>query len=309
MCGSEPRYLQLSRRELSSRAEEALELLADCRLCPRDCGVDRLADRWSACKTGRYAEVSSAFPHHGEEDCLRGTCGSGTIFFAHCNLRCVFCQNWEISQGQKPASGRGLRPDRLARLMLELQAQGCHNVNFVTPEHVVPQILEALVRAVEGGLRVPIVYNTSAYDSLESIALMDGIVDIYMPDFKLWTEEKSARWLKASDYPAVARDVLRAMHEQVGPLELTGQGIARRGVLVRHLMMPGCFEETESILRWLAEELGAGTYVNLMDQYRPAGRATGQRHPELLGRVSPAEHYEARRLAERLGLRLDRRSH
>ena len=290
-----------------ARAERALGLLADCRLCPRDCGVDRLSDRWSACKTGRYAVVSSAFPHHGEEDCLRGQRGSGTIFFTHCNLRCVFCQNYDISQGQRPVAGRGTPPARLARLMLELQDRGCHNINFVTPEHVVPHILEALVPAVEAGLRLPIVYNTSAYDSLDSIELMDGIVDIYMPDFKLWSDERSRTWLKAPDYPSVARSVIRAMHDQVGPLELDETGLARRGVLVRHLMMPGCFDETASILRWLAGELGPGTYVNLMDQYRPAGKVTDQRYPELVGRVSRSDFAKAARLAEELGLRLDRR--
>ena len=294
--------------ELRTRSDRALARLADCRLCPRDCGVNRLADRWSACKTGRYAVVSSAFPHHGEEDCLRGSRGSGTIFFAHCNLRCVFCQNFDISQGQRPAPGCGLPPDRLAGLMLELQARGCHNINFVTPEHVVPQILEALVPAVEGGLRLPIVYNTSAYDSLDSLVLMDGVVDVYMPDFKLWSEERSAGWLKAADYPRVAREAIRAMHAQVGPLELDQRGLARRGLLVRHLMMPGCLGETESILRWLAAELGPGTYVNLMDQYRPAGRVTGACHPELMARVSRSDLARAKSLARSLGLRLDRRT-
>ena len=292
---------------LRARTDSALGRLAECRLCPRDCGVNRLADRWSACKTGRYAVVSSAFPHHGEEDCLRGTRGSGTIFFVHCNLRCAFCQNFEISQGQQPAPGRGLSPERLAGLMLELQARGCHNINLVTPEHVVPQILEALVPAVEGGLRLPIVYNTSAYDSLDSLDLMEGVVDVYMPDFKLWSKERSGRWLKAADYPSVARDAIRAMHEQVGPLELDGRGLARRGLLVRHLMMPDCLAETESILRWLADELGPGTFVNLMNQYRPAGRVTGASHPELLGQVSRRDLARARSLARELGLRLDER--
>jgi putative pyruvate formate lyase activating enzyme len=270
--------------------------------------VDRLADRWSACKTGRYASVSSCFPHFGEEDCLRGARGSGTVFFAHCNLRCVFCQNYDISQAGRPGAGRGLRPHELATLMLELQARGCHNINLVTPEHVVPQILESLPLAVEDGLRLPIVYNTSAYDSLDSIDLLGGIVDIYMPDFKLWSGERSRTWLKASDYPAVARAAIRAMHLQVGSLELDAGGLARRGVLVRHLMMPGCFDETASILGWLADELGPGTYVNLMDQYRPAGKVDGRHYPELDRRVPAAEVQKAVALAERLGLRLDQRA-
>ena len=301
-------YLDLDRSVLAQRADRAISLLADCRLCPRDCGADRLADKWSACKTGRHAVVSSAFPHFGEEDCLRGWRGSGTIFFTHCNLRCVFCQNYDISQGERPASAAGISPRNLADLMLSLQRRGCHNINFVTPEHVVPQVLEALVMAVDAGLRVPLVYNTSAYDSLESIELMDGVVDIYMPDFKLWSEDLSSRWLKAADYPATARAAIRAMHEQVGILDIGPDGIARRGVLVRHLMMPGGFDETASILRWLSTELGPGTYVNLMDQYRPAGKVNGRHYPELNGRVPRSEYQRARRLAEELGLRLDRRA-
>jgi putative pyruvate formate lyase activating enzyme len=277
----QPAYLRLPPGELAERAARAIRKLSICRLCPRDCGVDRLADRWSACKTGRHAVVSSAFPHLGEEDCLRGRRGSGTIFFAHCNLRCVFCQNYDISQALRPGAVRGTSSRDLASLMLDLQDRGCHNINLVTPEHVVPQVLEALVLAVDGGLRLPLVYNTSAYESLESIDLMDGVVDIYMPDFKLWSDELSASWLKAADYPATARSVIRAMHRQVGRLEIGADGLARRGVLVRHLMMPGCLEETVSILRWLGEELGPGTYVNLMDQYRPAGKVDGRRYPDL----------------------------
>ena len=179
-----PAYLRLGRGVLAERAREAEAALADCRACPRDCGVNRLLDFWAACKTGRYAVVSSVFPHFGEEDCLRGWNGSGTIFFAHCNLRCVFCQNFDISQDIKPAAARGSTPRELAGMMMWLQAQGCHNINFVTPEHVAPQVVEAVSEAATIGLQLPIVYNTSAYDALESIALLDGIVDIYMPDFK-----------------------------------------------------------------------------------------------------------------------------
>src|SRR5687767_5467977 len=196
-----PAYLSLSPRELDARVERALAALAECRACPRDCGVNRLEDRWSACKTGRHAVVSSAFPHFGEEDCLRGWNGSGTIFFAHCNLRCVFCQNFDISQDIKPAAERGSTPQEIAAMMLWLQRQGCHNINFVTPEHVAPQIVEAVSEAAARGLHLPIVYNTSAYDALESIALVDGIVDIFMPDFKYWSAERSKTYMKAADYP------------------------------------------------------------------------------------------------------------
>jgi putative pyruvate formate lyase activating enzyme len=287
--------------ELRSRAARGLEALSSCRLCPRDCEVNRLEDRWSACKTGRYAVVSSAFPHSGEEDCLRGWNGSGTIFFSHCNLRCVFCQNFDISQGVRPGTP-GVPPKVLADLMLSLQRHGCHNINLVTPEHVVPQILEALVPAIEQGLRLPLVYNTSAYDSLETLALLDGIVDIYMPDLKFFTAEASRRYLKAADYPEVAQAAVREMHRQVGHLSVDDRGIARRGVLIRHLVMPGLQEETRSILQWIAKDLGPECYLNLMDQYRPGGRVKGDAFPELNRPLPRAEYQSAIRTARSLGL-------
>ncbi|MFQ5993266.1 MAG: radical SAM protein, partial [Nitrospiraceae bacterium] len=216
-----PAYLYLAPGELKERAQRAVATLADCRACPRDCAVNRLEDRWSACKTGRYAVVSSYFHHFGEEDCLRGWNGSGTIFFSHCNLRCVFCQNYDISQAIKPGpAAPGSSPDEIATMMLELQEGGCHNINFVTPEHVVPQLVEAVAVAVDWGLHLPIVYNTSAYDSLESIEFMDGIVDIYMPDFKYWSRERSRTYMKAENYPDAARAAIKAMHRQVGQLVL-----------------------------------------------------------------------------------------
>jgi putative pyruvate formate lyase activating enzyme len=306
-----PAYLKLPPGELHRRAERARAMLADCRACPRDCGVDRLADRWAACKTGRHAVVSSFFPHLGEEDCLRGWNGSGTIFFSHCNLRCVFCQNFDISQEVKPGPATpGSTPRQIALMALTLQQRGCHNVNFVTPEHVVPQIVEALAEAVDLGLRLPIVYNTSAYDCLESLELMDGIVDIYMPDFKYWSRQPSKTYLKAADYPEAARAAILEMQRQVGPLVLDESGLARRGVLVRHLVMPGGLDETRAILEWIAAELGPETYVNLMAQYRPAGKVGGGRFPEIDRRPTRTELAEARRLAQDLGLRLDeRRSH
>ena len=257
--GGYPAYFRIGADELASRARHGIATLADCRACPRDCGVNRLEDRWSACKTGRYAVVSSFFPHFGEEDCLRGWNGSGTIFIGHCNLRCVFCQNYDISQDIKPAAERGSTPQEIAAMMLWLQEQGCHNINFVTPEHVAPNIVEALSEAVPLGLRLPIVYNTSAYDSLESIALLDGIVDIYMPDFKYWSSERSKTYMKAADYPEAGRAAIQAMHAQVGPLALDDDGLGRRGLLVRHLVMPGCLDETRAILEWIASTLGADT--------------------------------------------------
>jgi putative pyruvate formate lyase activating enzyme len=303
-----PAYLDLTRDELCDRSAEAVAALADCRLCPRDCGVNRLEDAWSACKTGRYAIVSSGFPHFGEEDCLRGWNGSGTIFFGHCNLRCVFCQNFDISQDIKPRADPGSVPAEIAALMLALQRRGCHNINFVTPEHVVAQILEAVMEAVDRGLTLPLVYNTSAYDSIHSIELMNGIVDIYMPDIKYWSREAGARYLKAADYPDAARAAIKAMHEQVGPLVLDEDGLAQRGVLIRHLVMPGGLDETRAILEWIARELGPETYINLMDQYHPAGKVNGDQYPEINRQLTSAEFSEAHHIAADLGLRrLDER--
>ncbi len=305
----QPAYTRLTRAELGERAHLAVAMLEDCRACPRDCCVNRLEDKWSACKTGRHAVVGSYFPHFGEEDCLRGWNGSGTIFFSHCNLRCVFCQNFDLSQGiRADRAPPGTPPKELARMMLDLQARGCHNINFVTPEHVVPQVVEALVLAADLGLNLPIVYNTSAYDSLESIELLDGIVDIYMPDFKFWSVELSRTYLKADDYPEVAQRVIAAMQRQVGPLVLDADGLARRGVLIRHLVMPGCLDDTRAILQWIATELGSESYVNLMGQYRPAGHVRGDRYARINRRLAPGEFREADRIAHEVGLaRLDAR--
>ncbi|MFQ5894832.1 MAG: radical SAM protein [Nitrospinota bacterium] len=300
----EPSYLGLYRSgELARRAEEALRGLADCQVCPRDCRVDRLADKSSICRTGRRARVASYFPHFGEEDCLRGWRGSGTIFFAWCNLRCVFCQNHDISAG---GEGREVGAEELAQMMVELQARGCHNVNFVTPEHVVPQVLEGLVVACERGLRLPLVYNTGAYDSMESLRLLDGVIDIYMPDFKCWDPAVAKRLLKAEDYPEAARRVLREMHRQVGPLRVDERGVARRGVLVRHLVMPNGTSGTREVMRFLAEGLSPDTYVNIMDQYRPAHKAC--KYPEIARMPERRELREAYDLAREAGLwRFDER--
>ena len=275
----QPAYVELWRSgELARRVELGRQKLADCTLCPRNCHVDRIANKTKVCRTGRYAVVSSYFAHFGEEFCLRGNRGSGTIFLSWCNLRCVFCQNYEISW---LGDGRITKPEEMAGMMLHLQEQGCHNINLVTPEHVVPQILEALLLAVERGLRLPLVYNTSAYDSLDSLRLMDGIVDIYMPDFKFWDPESARRYAKAPDYPEAARLAIKEMHRQVGPLVTDEQGIAVRGVLLRHLIMPGNAAGTPEIMQWIARELGPDTYVNLMAQYRPACRVSETDYPEI----------------------------
>jgi putative pyruvate formate lyase activating enzyme len=259
----------------------------------------------TSCFTGRFARVSSAFPHFGEEDCLRGWNGSGTIFFSFCNLRCVFCQNWDVSQAGEGVEVHG---EELAALMLRLQAQGCHNINFVTPEHVVPQVLEGLLLAAEAGLRLPIVYNTSAYDSLRSLQLLDGVVDVYMPDFKYWDPQLARRYLKAADYPEVACRTIKEMHRQVGPLRFDQDGLAVRGVLVRHLVMPGAVEDARQIMRFLVHEVSPDTYVNIMGQYYPAGSVEEGRYPELCRGPDPSEMEAVRQYARAEGLwRFDER--
>jgi putative pyruvate formate lyase activating enzyme len=296
----EPVYLQTyARDKMRPRVERALELLQACVACPRRCKVNRLIGKFGVCKTGRHAVVSSHFPHHGEEDCLRGWKGSGTIFFAGCNLRCVFCQNFDISWQVR---GAPTPPRQLAAMMLELQAQGCHNINFVTPEHVAPQIVEALPFAIEGGLRLPLVYNTSAYDSMESLALLDGLVDIYMPDFKYWDSEMARRYSRAPDYPEVARRALKEMHRQVGNLLIAHNGLALRGLLIRHLVMPGDVAGTPAVMRWIADELSPESYVNVMDQYHPAGKVSRSDHAEINRRLTPSEFDRALNAARHAGL-------
>ncbi len=306
-----PAYLGVGAGEIAAGAGTARRLLGPdrCGVCPRLCKVNRLADQRGLCAIGRQAIVASHFPHFGEEDCLRGKNGSGTIFFAGCNLRCVFCQNFDISWQLR---GQPVTPQRLAAMMLELQDRGCHNINLVTPEHVVPQILQALPWAIDGGLRLPIVYNTSCYDSPDSLALMDGIVDIYLPDLKVWTPGRARRYLRMPGYPQVAKAAVTEMNRQVGPLRFGDDGLARRGLLVRHLVMPGMLDETREILRFVAAELGTGTYVDLMAQYHPAGlvgRNQRDDYPEINRHLARDEYELAAGFASELGLRrLDRRS-
>jgi putative pyruvate formate lyase activating enzyme len=291
--------------ELADRARRAVDSMADCAICARQCRVDRLSadDGSGFCHTGRQAKVSSCFPHHGEESCLRGWNGSGTIFFSHCNLRCIFCQNFDISWGEE---GREVTAPELAAMMLRLQEQGCHNINFVTPSHVVPQILEALVVAAEGGLRLPLVYNTGGYDSLESLKLLDGVVDIYMPDFKFWDPTVSRDLARADDYRQIACQAVREMHRQVGDLVIDGRGLARRGVLVRHLVMPNNLAGTRDVMRFLASEVSKDTYVNIMAQYHPSGHAF--RYPLIQRSVTVDEYAQAVLGAQEEGLwRFDRR--
>ncbi len=301
----EPAYLSLHRSgELKSRAARAREHLSDCDLCARYCHCDRLAGVSGAvCRTGEKARVHGFAPHFGEEDALRGTRGSGTIFFSWCNLRCDFCQNWEISQ---KGDGVEVTPEELARQMLALQDFGCHNVNLVSPSHVVAQVLAAIGIAAGRGLELPIVWNTGGYDSPEALALLDGVVDIYMPDMKYADPAVARCYSHVPDYPEVNRAAVKEMHRQVGDLVLDGDGIAVRGLLVRHLVMPGGLAGTEKVLEFLAREISPNTFLNLMDQYHPGYRALGIE--PLARRISREEWRDTLDLAERFGLtRLDRR--
>jgi len=296
--GSSPSYVKLAANgELLRRAQVALEHLAACDLCARYCRVDREVTL-GGCRTGLRARVASFGAHHGEEDPLRGWGGSGTIFFALCNLRCQYCQNYDVSQ--YPV-GREVEPPELAAIMLDLQAAGCHNINLVSPSHVVAQILQALVIAADAGLRLPLVYNSGGYDSPEALALLEGVIDIYMPDMK-YSDRLTARSLsKIGNYPAINQAAVHEMHRQVGDLVLDERGIAQRGLLVRHLVLPESLAGTEAVVQFLADGISPNTYLNLMEQYRPAYRA-GQ-HPPLDRPVSRAEYQAAVALAEASGLR------
>jgi putative pyruvate formate lyase activating enzyme len=311
LTSCEPAYLQPeNRRKLTENSEPVSKRLECCAACPRACNVNRLSSEEGVCHTGRWARVSSAFAHFGEERCLVGRRGSGTIFFAQCNLRCVFCQNADISQGR---DGEAYSARELADLMLALQQRGCHNINLVTPSHVVPQIYEALSLAVEEGLKLPIVYNTSGYDALETIRALDGVVDIYMPDFKLWSAAVCGRYLGTEDYGHAARKAIREMHRQVGDLKCTPEGIACRGLMIRHLVMPGLLEESNSIFHWLAGEISADTLINIMGQYRPANRVCRESAPaeitfhEINRSCTAEEMHTAHKMAREAGLwRFDR---
>jgi putative pyruvate formate lyase activating enzyme len=300
----EPVYLKTYRRGvLQAKIDAAYEILSQCNLCPRNCLVDRHHGELGLCRTGDLPVVSSYGPHFGEEDPLVGSQGSGTIFFTHCNLYCLFCQNYEISHG---GEGEEISVEDLAAIMLNLQKRGCHNINFVTPSHQVYQILAALPGAIAGGLNVPLVYNTGGYDALETLRLLDGVVDIYMPDFKFWDPQVARDLCQAEDYPEIARQAVKEMHRQVGDLALDETGVARRGLLVRHLVLPDDLSGTRGVMEFLAQEISPHTYVNVMGQYRPCGRAA--EHPTLRKFLTTLEHEQAQQLAREAGLtRLDRR--
>lgn len=295
-------YIELYKSgELSKRIERARNILTECHLCPRNCKVNRMHDERGMCQVGRLPVVSSFGPHFGEEAPLVGQYGSGTIFFTSCNLSCIFCQNWEISHIRQ---GEEISIETLAKIMIHLQSLGCHNINFVTPTHFVTQILEALPLAIDLGLSVPLIYNSGGYDSVDTLKLLDGVFDIYMPDFKYWDEEVAERLSKAKEYPQVARAAIKEMHRQVGDLVIDDQGVAQRGLLVRHLVLPQGLSGSRQIMRFLAQEISPNTYVNLMDQYRPCGEAW--QYPPISRRLSRAEYQQALSEARAEGIhRLD----
>lgn len=300
----EPAYLGLLRTsELKRRVQEAFRRLEACDLCPRECRVNRhQKGTYGVCNTGERARVASFHAHFGEEAPLVGFGGSGTIFFSWCNLKCQYCQNYELSQ---LGEGDEVEPEQLAAMMLHLQDAGCHNINFVSPSHVVPQILAGVLLAAQAGLRLPLVYNTGGYDSLATLALLEGVFDIYMPDMKYADEATARRLSLVKDYPAINRAAVAEMHRQVGDLQLDERGIALRGLLVRHLVLPAGLAGTAEIVRWLAKDVSLDTYINIMAQYRPCYRARDI--PELSRRITSAEYAEAIRLAREAGLhRLDR---
>jgi len=294
----EPVYLQLSRAEMERRIEEAWGLMrSPCRVCPRGCKVDRAEDdRRGFCRVGAKAVVSSFGPHFGEEPPLVGRGGSGTVFFASCNLACVYCQNWQISQARE---GDETTPEQLARMMLWLQERGCHNINFVSPSIYGPQILASLPHAIDAGLRVPLVYNTSGYDSPAMLRLLDGVFDVYMPDIKYADDRMAARYSLAKGYVGTAKAALWEMHRQVGDLVIE-DGVAVRGMIIRHLVLPDGIAGTSESMRFIAEELSPDSYVNVMEQYRPAHKAFS--YPQLSRRVTPDEYRDALQAATRAGL-------
>lgn len=291
-----PAFCKLSDKELGEIESAVYAKLDSCDLCSRKCRIDRrIKTGW--CRGGMLAKVSSYGPHFGEEAVLVGRYGSGTIFFAGCNLGCCFCQNYDISHLDY---GREVSPRTLADMMLELQAEGCHNINLVTPSHFVAQIVGAIRIAARDGLHLPIVYNCGGYESIETLGLLQGIVDIYMPDFKFASKASSERYLKAPDYPEVCMASIREMHRQVGDL-LIEDGLARRGLLVRHLLMPGHLDDSVKVFKFIAEEISPNTFINIMDQYRPCFKAS--EFSEIDRRISIDEFQAAIEAAERVGLR------
>ncbi|MEW5946671.1 MAG: radical SAM protein [bacterium] len=284
-------------KEMEERAEKAWEILGECTLCQRECRVNRFKGEKGYCGAGINPEVSSFNEHHGEEPPISGWKGSGTIFMTHCNLKCVFCQNYPISQ---MGNGREITIEKMVEMMMILQKRGCHNINFVTPTHYMPQIMKSVLKAREKGLRIPIVYNCGGYESLRAIRVLKGIVEIYMPDIKYSEDEKSKKYSNAEDYFSVAKEAIREMYRQVGDLELDKNGVATRGVLVRHLVMPEDISGTKKVMEFIGEELSRKTYVSIMAQYFPAYRA--KEYPEIQRRITRDEYKKALKYAEEKGI-------
>ncbi len=291
-------YLRLSRGKLWEKVRLAEDILTNCTLCPRNCKVDRTSGNVGFCRTGDKLFVASWGPHFGEERPLVGKFGSGTIFFSFCNLGCIFCQNWTISH---LGEGNEISYEKLAKIMLELQSIDCHNINLVTPTHQVPMILHSIAIASEMGLNIPIVYNCGGYESLEAVKILDGVVDIYMPDFKYSNPDMALKYSKAKDYPEKAKAAIKEMHRQVGDLIIDEKGVAVRGVLVRHLVLPEGIAGTKEVVRFIAEEISKNTYINIMDQYYPCYKAF--EHPPLDRRITTKEYTEAVKMAMDAGLK------
>lgn len=294
-----PAYLKISRQKLREKVEQAFEILKECTLCPRNCKVNRLEGEKGFCKVLHKPFVSSWGPHFGEERPLVGRYGSGTIFFGYCNLACVYCQNWTISH---IGEGDEISYEELAAIMMMLQNAGCHNINLVTPTHQVAQILKAIYIARESGLNIPVVYNCGGYEAIETLQILDGVIDIYMPDFKYADEKYAFKYSKVKNYPQVAKDALKEMHRQVGDLLIDEeQGIALRGLLVRHLVLPNNIAQTEEVVKFIADNISKDTYINIMDQYRPCYKA--DEYPELNRRITNKEFQEAIETALKYGLK------
>ena len=302
MTSFDPAYLEtFNTGLLKEKIKKAYDIISDCTLCPRKCKVNRIKGQTGICKTGINALVSSFNAHFGEEAPLVGRRGSGTIFFTHCNLMCIFCQNYDISH---EGYGREISTEQLAAIMLDLQSSGCHNINFVSPSHVVPQILDAVDKAAEQGLKIPLIYNTGGYDNVDTLKLLENVIDIYMPDFKFWNPGTAATACNAEDYPNIARQALIEMHRQVGDLVTDESGIAKRGLVIRHLVLPEGLAGTREIMRFVATQISPNSYVNIMTQYRPCGRAAEIK--ELSVFPSKADFREAIKAATDEGLtRLD----
>lgn len=295
-----PTYIKLYNEGiLENRIQELSELLKNCTICPHECKVDRTSGKKSICGADWRVEISSAFQHFGEESPLVGRHGSGTIFLTHCNLKCVFCQNYDISH---LGDGKVITAEDLSNIMIHLQSLGCHNINFVTPTHYVAQIISALPKAIEKGLKIPLVYNCGGYESVKTLRLLDGIIDIYMPDTKFYSSETASRFTKAKNYSEILKEALKEMHKQVGDLVVNSSGIAVRGLLIRHLVMPKDLAGTKNMMKFIADELSTNSFVNIMAQYRPCHLA--YKYNELNRRITHLEFLNALKMAKEAGIKI-----